>query len=145
MLRLLTFVLPLLLKGPTKGPIKNLVGRSAFSALAFFGFFFLLAALFVWLMVTYSLVVAFLAMAVIFFSGALLMLIKQRLAASKKGRRISPTTKTEDALTGLLPDSLASDPSIQHVLREIGKNPIPAAAIAALVGAVVARELFKKD
>ncbi|WP_427451689.1 hypothetical protein [Litorimonas sp. WD9-15] len=113
--------------------------------MTFFGFFFLLAALFVWLMATYSLVVAFLAMAVIFFSGALLILIKQRLAASKKGRQILPTTKTEDTLTGLLPDSLASDPSVQHVLREIGKNPIPAAAIAALVGAVVARELFKKD
>lgn len=145
MLRFLTFVVPFLLKGATKGPVKTLIGRSTFYAIVFFGIVFLLAALFVWVAKTYSLEIAFLTLGLLFLGFAVLSKLVEWVKRRAKRRKSIPKSMENDALAELLPDSLTDDPAIQNVLKKIGAHPVIAVGTAVALGAILAREFLNKD
>jgi len=76
-LKILTFIAPFILKGASKNPAKSFVGLFAFYGLIFFGFLFILFAIYTWLMKTYSVEVAFLGIGLLFILGALAIKIEQ--------------------------------------------------------------------
>jgi len=145
MLKLLTYAAPFLLKGPTKGPVKKLIGRSVVYALMFFGLLCGLAALFVWVYKTYSLEAAFLAVGAIFFTGALIVNIAIWMKRPKPHITTLPEKLDGDFIASHLPASLVKDPVVQRILKEIAEKPVAATAVAVTLGMLVSRELFDRD
>ena len=145
MLRLLTSIAPFLLKEPANSLVKTLIGRSAVYALIFAGLVFIIAALFTWVSETYSLEMAFLTVGTILLTGALTCqyIIWSRL--SRKKQPSLPKNMEHDLLATQIPETLARDPLIQRILKEIGDNPIPATATALTVGTLLSREFFDGD
>ena len=144
MLKVLTFIAPFILKGAVKDPAKSLAGQSAFYGLFFFGFLFLLAAVFTCLMKTYSLEVAFSGLGIILIAGALTIKFFQWQSQQKskpKAKRL-PYNIENDALAAHIPDNIKDDPLLKKILNEIGEKPLAATATALTLGVLLSREYF---
>ncbi len=144
MLKILTFIVPFILKGTAKTPGKSLAGQSAFYGLMFFGSLFLLFAIFTWLLKTYSLDVAFLGIGLILLSGAITVKtyqLKKRPVPKPETKQL-PANIQNDALAAHIPDNFKDDPLLKKVLTEISEKPMAATATALTFGMLLSREYF---
>lgn len=140
MLRYASLLAPLILRASsstsTRMSIANLMLAYAF---LFFGGVFGLTALYIWVSMTYGVLIACIAMCVTMLSiGVIILLSKNDVKVPKPG---VPSTVEGDPLAKHIPDALKNDPRFQQALEKIGENPVAATAGAVTVGMILSREL----
>lgn len=145
MLKILTFIVPFILKGATsRTPGKSLAGQSAIYGLIFFGSLSLLFAIFTWLLTTHSIEVAFLGVGIVLLLGALVIKFEQwrnRPQPTSEANSLPPNIEN-DALAAHIPDSLKDDPLLKKILVEISDKPLAATVTALTLGMLLSREYF---
>lgn len=145
MLKLITLAAPLLLQGRSKPPARSLAGRLLMAILILGAGLCLLGALFVWVLKTYSLELAFLTLGGTLFLGALIAAYAFRPAREAVKEAATPAPIGNDALAKYIPESVAQDPLVQRIVKEISDKPVAATASAVVIGMLLSREVFGRD
>lgn len=141
MIKYASFLVPYLLKAPSKNPVKQLAGLLLAYVLVAVAMIFLFIAGFIWTSKAFGTEMAFASVgAGLLLSGIMLIFWLNR---PKKVATPLPPRLAQDPLAQYVPESVRSNPTIQKLLYQIGESPVTATATAVTVGVLLSKELFE--
>lgn len=141
MIRFLSFLLPVLAKGPGPNPTRKLVGLLAFGILVVIGVLTLSIALYMEMSARLG---ASLSMALIALTYLIAAAVVWSSLNQNNGQPLdSRKTVEQDALAPYLPDAIKQNPTFKNLTNQVAENPVLAVTLAFVVGRLLSSEFIK--